>query len=186
MPQPHYPLRGIPITGQRPSTLPLPPALQHLGWVNSGYLSGEAKPPFGDDRPVHGHDSFHKGGLCCHFHNCYFQYHGMTRVYWNQESHVVDGRQNQELVPFYAGAGGLAKKDRSALSDRFDNERPRHDRIVGEMAKELNLVTRDVLEAFDSLAGLDLQYPVDHEQGESLPKVGLDFFKGHCHESISS
>jgi hypothetical protein len=100
-------------------------------------------------------------------------------VYRNEESHVVDGSQNQELALFYAFAGGLAKEDRSALPDRFNNERPRHDRIVGEMAKELNLVTGHVFEGFDSLARLDLQYPVDHYEGEPLPKVGLDFLKGH-------
>jgi len=85
---------------------------------NSHYLPGEAEPAFGDCRSVHSHDSLHKGYLSGHFHNCYFQYHRITRVYRNEESDVADGRQNQELALIYAFASGLAKKDRGSYQQR--------------------------------------------------------------------
>jgi len=138
------------------------PAMAILPKAKSDYLPCEAEPAFGDDRPVHGHNSLDKGRLSSHFRNHYFQNHGMTRVDRNEESHVVDGSQNQELTLFDARASSLAEKDRSALADRFDNERPWHNRIIGEMAQELNLIAGNVLDGFDSLAGFDLQHPVHH------------------------
>ena len=72
----------------------------------SEYLPREAESTFGDHRTVHGYDSFHESCLPRHFQNCYFQDHSMTRIYRNEESHFVDGSQDQELTLLQAFAGG--------------------------------------------------------------------------------
>jgi len=142
---------------------------------------GDPELAFGDDGPVHRHNSLDKSCFSGHFHDRHLQDHGMTRVDRNEESHLVDAGQDQVLTLCYAFARNLAKKDGSALSDRLHNEGTRHDRIVGEMAEKLDLVPRDIFDGLDSFAGLDLQHPVDHDEREPLPKVVFDLLEGHCH-----
>ncbi len=77
----------------------------------SGYFQGrsdrflgEPELAFGDDGPVHRHNSLDKSCFSGHFHDRHLQDHGMTRVDRNEEPHLVDAGQDQVLTLFYAFA----------------------------------------------------------------------------------
>ena len=71
---------------------------------DSDRFLGEPELPFGDDGPVHRHNSLDKSCFSGHFHDRHLQDHGMTRVDRNEESHLMDAGQDQVLTLFYAFA----------------------------------------------------------------------------------
>ena len=89
--------------------------------------------------------------------------------------------EHHDLTFFDSFLRTAAKQYGCALSDCFDDEYPWHDCILREMSKELNLVSRHILEGLNLLAGLDLQDSVHHNEWEPLFQETLYFLKIHGH-----
>jgi hypothetical protein len=65
----------------------------------------------------------------------------------------------------------VKRQDRAGLRHRLDDQHPRHHRVMREMALEVRLVDRDILESSQMLARLAGEHPVDHQERVAVRQI---------------
>src|SRR5437867_9321768 len=96
--------------------------------------SGETESTAGHDGAVYRCDSFHEREIFNKLEDFNLDVHSISWSHWDEEPHVADRSQHQELSRLRSGSGCLREKNGSRLSDRLYNQGSRHHGVLREVA----------------------------------------------------
>ena len=113
----------------------------------------------------------------------------MQLIAWHHrplEARAVDADKIVDRLVIGFAAERPEREDGRRLRQGFENQHPRHHRVVGKVAVEKRLVHTDVFERMNMLARLDIDHPVYQQHGVAVWQMVEDGVNVHrCHAGVS-